>query len=659
MTLLFVLVSLGLIWANLAGLGLLVRQVTGDYAVARVGGAVFLCLLFFCLEHFVGLGPMLRFYPISTALSVWLIVRDRRTLTKEWDVETAFGVGFLYCAAWRYMYPAIDIIGEKIPDLEFINDYMTGARLPATDMWFPPYKVDFYYSFQFYSAALLGRWFSIEPGVCYNLAYCVISGLITCSIYAAVRRLCPWRPAGWVIMGALLVGGCGLGLAIHAILNQYYDPLAMVRFLGTGKEPAQLTHLGKAVVPLLNRAGSEMVELPVAPLSELIAEGEFHPPLTGFLVLTFALLVIGTLGGEKAFQRRALLCALLAATMPLSLIGDTWVFPLQVTLVLGWFIYRGLSGERDHWLSGLFGAGAATALAYPFLANFLRHPAANSGTMRFVTPALHATPAAWLAVFWPLACLLVLGLWNRERRGFALFFACCLILLLAETEMFYIRDTYTGTLARFNSCLKWWGWVYAAGIIGLGASNLGSASRLCRYGSLVAILLPATQVYDFARQFLFSPKDQVGMIDGSDWFKHDPTMNGIVSKLRSLPDGICIDSSDAYENTEATLTQVFAGKPCYVGWPTQENIWRDFAQEINARVAQEASFYGGTMADPLQWLLSNNIRYVLWLQKDNDHNNERFLPLDAKIRSHYAWRLYAGTGTDWAVGFWERVDAAH
>jgi hypothetical protein len=147
------------------------------------------------------------------------------------------------------------------------------------------------------------------------------------------------------------------------------------------------------------------------------------------------------------------------------------------------------------------------------------------------------------------------------------------------------------------------------------------------------------------------------MIDGSDWFKHDPTMNGIVSKLRSLPDGICIDSSDAYENTEATLTQVFAGKPCYVGWPTQENIWRDFAQEINARVAQEASFYGGTMADPLQWLLSNNIRYVLWLQKDNDHNNERFLPLDAKIRSHYAWRLYAGTGTDWAVGFWERVDA--
>jgi hypothetical protein len=76
-------------------------------------------------------------------------------------------------------------------------------------------------------------------------------------------------------------------------------------------------------------------------------------------------------------------------------------------------------------------------------------------------------------------------------------------------------------------------------------------------------------------------------------------------------------------------------------------------------VTQEADFYAGRMADPLQWLLSNNIRYILWLQRDNDHANERFLPLDSKIRSHYAWRLYAGNGDNWAVGFWERIDLPH
>jgi hypothetical protein len=658
MTLLFVLVSLGLIWANLTGLGLLAARQTGDYAVARVGGALALCLFFFCLEHFVGMGPRLWFFPISTALSAWLILRNRSTLAREWDVEAAFGVGFLYCAAWRYMYPQIDTIGEKIPDLEFINDYMAGARLPAPDMWFPPFRVDFYYSFQFYAAGLLGRWFCLEPGVCYQLAYCVMTGLITCAIYAAARRLCPWRPGGWVIMGALLVGGCGLGIVIHAILNQYYDPLALVRFLGTGKEPAQLTQFGKAVVPYLSRP-SGLVELPVAPLGELVAEGEFHPPLAGFLVLAFSLLIIGALSTQGAAAKRALLHALLGATITLSIIGDTWVFPLQAVLVLSWFAYRAFAGERDHWLPGLFGAGGAAALAYPFLANFLRHPAANSGSLSLVTRELHATPAAWLAVFWPLACLLVLSFWNREQRGLCLFFACSLAVLLLGTEMLYIRDTYSGTLTRFNSCLKWWGWVYASGIIGLGALNLGSRSRVCRYGSLAAILLPSAQVYDFTRQFLFSEKDQVGLIDGSGWFSEDPTMKGIVSTLRHRPDGICIDSSNKYENTDATVAPVFAGKACFVGWPTQENIWRDFQIEIGTRVTQEADFYAGRMADPLQWLLSNNIRYILWLQRDNDHANERFLPLDSKIRSHYAWRLYAGNGDNWAVGFWERIDLPH
>jgi hypothetical protein len=659
MTPLFVLVALGLAWVNLVGLGLVARLFTKDYAVARVGGAIVLCLLFFCLEHFQGLGPRLWFFPVSTAISGWMIWRDRGALLREWDVEAAFGVGLIYCAVWRYVYPGIDVIGEKIPDLVFINDYLAGARLPAPDRWLPHFHVDFYYSFQFYAAALLGRWFSLEPGVCYHFAYCVLAGLITCSIYSAVRRLSAWRPAGWVVMSALLVGGCGLGLTIHLMLKAYYDPMAMVRFLGTDKEPTELSALGKAVLPLMGKTGDASTELPVAPLSELLAEGEFHPPLTGFLIMAFSLLLVGTLSAEGTPQRRPILTALLAATIPLSIIGDTWVFPLQVVLVLSWFVYRGLAGEKGHWVPGLFGATAGTALCYPFLSEFLRHPAAQSGAVGFVTAQMHATPMEWLSIFWPLACLLLLAPLNRERRGLTLFFACLLVVLLLGTEMFYLRDTYTGTLARFNSCLKWWGWVYASGVIGLGALNLGSRSRICRYGSLLAIILPMLQAYDFARQFAWSNRDQMGKIDGTDWITRDITISAMVSTLKSRPPGITIESSDAYENTDSTVISVFAGKTCYVGWPTQERIWRDFAQEIGDRVREEDAFYAGKMDDPLRWLLAKNIRYVFWLQRDNDHDNERFPPLDRKIRSRYLWKLYAGTGDTWAVGYWERIDPAH
>lgn len=662
MTLIFVLVGLGLIWVNLTGLGLLARRLTGDYAVARVGGAIVLCLLFFSLEHFHGLGPKLWFFPLSTALSVWMIWHERAILRREWDVEAAFGVGFIYCEAWRYVYPSIDLDGEKVPDLVFINDYMQGTRLPAPDRWLPPYNVDFYYSFQHYSAALLGRWFALEPTICYHFAYCVVSGLIICSGYSAVRRLCAWRPAGWLVTTALLVGGCGLGFTIHLAQKVYNDPGSMVRFVGTGKTPEDLTALGKWAVPRMSRpgadwlSGSDLVELPAAPLSQLIAQGEFHPPLTGFLLMALSLLVMGTLSSGDTGQNRATLFALLAATIPISIAADAWVLPLQLTLVLSWFIYRGLSGETSHWLPGLFGAGASFALCYPFLVNFLQHPAAQGGSIRLVTQQMHAMPLAWLAIFWPLVVLVVLAPLNRERRGLALFFACLLVVLLAGTEMFYIRDTYTGTEVRYNSCLKWWGWVYASGIIGLGALNLGSRNRICRYGSLVAILLPTAQAYDFGRQFMFSSKDQMGMIDGTGWLSSDDTVGGIITTLKGLPPGIAIESSDLYENSDSTLISVFAGKTCYVGWPTQERIWRNFPREIGDRVAEEDRFYAGTMDDPLKWLLTKNIRYVLWLQRDNDHLNERFLPLDRKIKSHYLWRLFAGTGDNWAVGFWERID---
>jgi len=88
----------------------------------------------------------------------------------------------------------------------------------------------------------------------------------------------------------------------------------------------------------------------------------------------------------------------------------------------------------------------------------------------------------------------------------------------------------------------------------------------------------------------------------------------------------------------------------------QEGIWRENRMDVNTRLAEITKFYQGKMDDPLSWLIKNDVRYILWMQKDNDHLNERFLPLKEKIKSRYAWEQYAGTGTDWAVGYFERID---
>jgi uncharacterized membrane protein len=659
MTLLFLLVTLGLIWINLMGLALLCNGFARDYAVSRVGSVLILCLAFFFLEHFYGLGPDLWLFPFSTALSAWAIWKDRDVLRRNWALEAAFGAGVLLCLLWRFSFPNIDLFEERFPDFVFIHDYYSGTKLPPLDRWLPPFKADFYYSFQFYSTALMGRWFNLERGVSYQLGYCFLSGLIACSIYATIRRLSAWRPAAPLITAALLLGGCGIAIIAHLSIKPKNHILGvqMVRFLGMQWNKDDYTKLGTFLNGYLFRPGARPPpELPVEPISTLLLKGEFHPPLTGILVMFFSLLLIASLEGEHDRFKRRLMAALLAATIPLALVGNTWVFPLQTLLVIGWFIYRAIVGEKDHWLAGFFGGGAATALAYPFLSRFLTQATAHTTELRLVRPGDHANVWEWLAVFWPVVLLAILSLWNRERRSLCFFFIAMWGVLLALTEIFYNHDINGGTWERFNSTLKWWGWIYSGAVLTLAAINMGSRSRLCRYGAIVVVLIPCVEMYDYGSEMFYFPKPDRGHLDGTYWITKDYAIRDIVSALRTRPDGICIDSGNTTSNTDATVLAIYANKQAYVGWPVQEGIWREHRSEIGARIEEEKAFYSGKMADPLGWLLANDIRYVLWLQKDNDNMNARFLPLWNRIRSHYVWRHYGGNDGNWAVGFWERID---
>jgi hypothetical protein len=439
-------------------------------------------------------------------------------------------------------------------------------------------------------------------------------------------------------------------------MRSYVQPLQMARYLGMVWDPKYRTPIGRFLDAHMYVPGVVPIELPVEPLSYLIVKGEFHPPLIGFVVLALTALLIAALAGEGNPRQRGVLHGLLAATVPLALIGNTWVFPLQAVLVLGWFVYRTAAGEREHWLGGFLGAAAATALAYPFLSTFLLQPAVHMTALEMTRGSDHATLVEWLSVFWPVVILLALAPLGRERRGLAIYLAVTWAALLVATEVFFNHDVNGATWARFNSTLKWWGWIYAGVMLTLGPVNLSSPRRLCRYGSLVAILLPCWQAYDYTRLFREKPKPSVGRMDGSYWLTRDYVVRGMVGSLLSKPDGIAIDSHNTFENTDATVIPIIAGKKALMGWPVQEGIWREFRPEVRERVAQLGDFYANRMPNPLAWLLDNDVRYVLWLQKDNDHLNERFRAIGSKISPRYVWRQFAGNGGDWAVGYWERTE---
>ena len=132
------------LWINLLGAGLVGRRIVDDFAIARVVGVIAVCLVSFFLEHLAGWGPHPPLLALTTAFSVWLIWRDRRVVMRNWGTEVLFAAGFAYCFLWRYAAPDIDDTGEKMPNLMMIEAYMRGTKLPAPDLWLPPFRANFY-----------------------------------------------------------------------------------------------------------------------------------------------------------------------------------------------------------------------------------------------------------------------------------------------------------------------------------------------------------------------------------------------------------------------------------------------------------------------------------------------------------------------------------
>jgi hypothetical protein len=663
MSLMFLSLAIAGLWINLLGAGLAARRFIGDYAVARATAILAICLVCFCLEHFGGWGPHLPLLPFTSALSIWLIWRNRWVIRENWGMEALFGIGFFYCLAWRYTFPDIDFSEDKMPNFGLIESYMRGTRLPPPDLWLSPFRANCYYSFQHYGAALLGRLLGVGPGVSYHLAFCTLVGFLTLLMGSCIARFCTWPVGRWAAMLSLLLGGSGIAVFVHFLVKEPYS-IDIVRFLGGSIVHNKLSPLGSTFAEMMTTKGVEPRDLPMEPLSYFLTKGDYHPPLAGFLLLGYAAALIAALEGGATGRPRAVLHALLAATVPIALISNAWILPLQVLLAGGWFAFCLVRRERGALWAGFVGAALATALEFPFLLQFTQQAIGGNASIGFTGSADHTPWLGWLLTFWPVLGIVVLAAFNRERRSLALFFVVIWSVALVATEFLYNHDIYGGPWARFNSTLKWWQWVYAGIIVTLGPINLGVRSKLCRYGTLALLLPTLSFAYDLETQFSNSYKESVkkgadssiGHLSGAMWIERDPVIRDMIVELQSRPDGITLESGLRMENTESPAVTLFSDKQSFLGWPWLEEAWRGPFLEVNQRFLEINSFYDGTMDEPLQWLLHNNVKYILWLPRDNSDLNARFLPLWNKIKSRYYWHHMYGNDTDFAIGFWVRID---
>ena len=656
MSLVFLSLAVAALWINLLGAGLLAVRWVGDYAIARVTGVLAICLGCFCLEHFVGLGPHLRFLPVTLGFSVFLLWRHRALVRSHLALEAVFAAGFCYCLLWRFSFPDIDFTEDKMPNFALIESYMRGVRLPPPDLWLSGFPANCYYSFQHYAAALLGRLIGVGPGVSYHLAYCTMVGFITLLAGSAVARFCPWRPGQWLVVLSLLLGGCGVAVIGHYLVHDAYI-IDLVRFLGGSIVHNELTPLGHRVADWMTTQGVEPRDLPMEPFSYFLTKGDFHPPLAGFLLLALAAALIAAQEAGASGHRRALNHALLAATMPVAFISNAWIVPLQCLLVVGWFAYCLVRGERRSWRPAAVGLAAAIALSFPFLLEFTQQPIGDNAAISATAQPDHTPLVGWLLVFWPVVGILLLGFATRERRGLSLYLGSVWVVALVGSECWYNHDLYGGPWARFNSTLKWWQWIYAGIVLTSGAVNLGSRSRLCRYGTVLLLLPGLGFTYDLGRQYRGVPRVSLGQLSGARWIERDVVIRDMITELRSRPDGITLESGLVMANSQSPAVSLFADKQSYLGWPWLEEAWRGSFLEVSERFANLTALYDGKLPDPLDWLVHNHVRYILWLPQDNTDRNVRFGPLREQIKSRYYWHHMYGNDQDFAIGFFERLDA--
>lgn len=644
--------SLLLLLLNLAGLAVLAEKVTRSYLLARAASPVALCLLIFFVEHFVGLGSLAWIWPITSVAAVVLLWRHWGAVRRNWLTEAAFLAGFGYAFVWRFALPDLDAQSEKMTDLGFILNYMSGTKLPPVDNWLPPYPFDIYYAFQHYCAALLGRTLGLDAGVAYHFGLCVAVGLTAVAAAGAVHLLGAKRWHAGLALVVLLAGGNGASLFVSRIVEAPALHTSM-RLIGGSVTPAMATRpFGRWLVKANAVPEKDATELPAENLSYLIALGDYHPPVSGFYLLALALLCIAiTERGENS----RLAQMILAATIPLTIVSNAWNLPLQGLLIAAWAATR-VVGRKPVDLPALAGGlFAGFLLVYPFLAQFAPRSLEYNTALLPVQAGQH-TP--WMLAafqFYPLFGALLLQVFFGIRSRLAWGFLALWVGLICFSEFFYVNDVYSGRFNRFNTTLKWWPWIYTGALLTTGMFNLQSKSRICRIGTLLCLGVTAGYSLHLGATWIGARKPHLGRMDGAAWIREDPVEKQILEYLKRQPRAIVLQRIQKGAFTKEPGVVMHAGQTSFLGWPEHEKLWRGWRGDIEVRKLQMEAFYRGELPNSDRWLKQNKIRHVLWLKDENRLPEGTFQKIQERIAGSYVWSEYYAVG-EFRVGVWSRME---
>lgn len=665
MGLIFLALIIFLILTNLSGLALLLQRWFPHYALAKVIGAIGFCLSLFFIEHFIGLGRITWLWPLTTLISLTLIYRHRAQLQScLWRQEAVFIIGFLAALSWKFTFPNIDAHSEQLTDLALISSYFTGDQLPPWDHWLPDHRLNMYYAFLHYSTALLGRIFGLPIGFAMNFGIVIVLAMIASLIWLIASQFSRSKTARSLLVFAVMAGGTGLAPFTHFLYDQHrpdYDRAfnatrniwANTRFAGMYDADID-TDFGKQLFPkptLAPGQPDESRDLPLETIGYLVFLGDLHPPLGGFVLLLLTLGCIVLVETSENTKHGRYLQAVIVASIPLSLITNAWIFPMQILLVSGWIISRHFRHAVIEWRALLSGGALALALCYPFLSQFALNALHTS--LGWVKSADHTPLGYFLIIHWPELLILTLAIMVSWRKPVWRDLLITFGIILLFTELIYVNDPMEGKYNRFNSVLKWWSWLYPAVLV-LGGAILLGARKVWHGMTVVVLLLVATMSMDLLTYWITADKSARGQLTGDHWLTKDSAQRQILSWLAHAPDGVVLEglgNGGSYTSTSAMA--LFAGKSSLTGWPDHEAQWRGNPSFIADTANDVRRFYRGELPDALAWLNMNHVQYIIWVQRDQHRLETGRQLIHEAIKAEFDWRPFWKNGND-EYGIWVR-----
>ncbi len=680
MFLIYIASTVFFVLVGIAGVTVFSQKYIEDIAVARSAGLLLVVLLLFFIEHFIGLGRLHWLFPFLVLGGAWQLWKGKIVTwdKKYWKAESVFLLAFLYGFFWRYSFPGISPSSEKLTDLFFISNYYSGDTLPPPDNWNPPHLFDYYYAFQHYAAALLGRVFNLEVGVCYNLSFALLTGLALSLAWSASGYYIQRKGLRLLLVCTLAFGGTGLTPVLHLAYQSPASPntddqnawmqhrhatanysreniVSSMRFIGGGLDSQRKTDerviqpIADVVLPVTERADSKPgMVLPLENFGYQYFLGDYHPPIGGFYILVLAIALIFLVENDKQPHVSQ---ALLSLLVPVMIITNTWTFPLLILLIGGWLAFRAFSKQTIDWIALIGGGVAGTLLIYPFLsgftANYLPTP------IKLVTGDMHTPVSRFVGMHWPALLVLGFGFFSEKKyRRLCLTFSVIWLLLLMFSEFLYVDDPSTGKYDRTNSVMKWWGWIQTGMIASLGTLCLGSSIKWVRWATFTVFMIINVIAIDLARYWYYSGRYDQGKLAGHHWYTQNPTNRMMFEYLQELPKGVVLESiiDNAYANTG--IYGVFNGKPVLLGWPSHLSTWHGESPRVWVLKEEIDAFYRGDKTDALQWLAGNDVKYIIFNPTDD---NNKFETINNLIKSEFQWHEY-NHSRQRHTGIWVKIN---